>query len=757
MTASHCIKDQTLFSPGQPISNLCLIVKGSVLVSFPCGEFTLEKGDILGICEALSSVYQFTYQAQENTSLVYYPFSGIDALESLFCTNTDLASLFCLSAFKQMNFLLRQYNLLELECSSLYGTCTDDYGKYISMCIRHSIIPKNLPLLETLTPFEPDASMDGWITAYYAGLHHLFCTGAAPLFSKEPSAAAGLIGKTGQDFSYLLDLYNTLHEYQSTVHLLYLNTDLEDFFEMYTSLYFKVINNLNDASSIYADITRIITYLQSARCLDKNLVFLRTSEFTKKINSIDTISSHEVGSSGNIDYIKSLNNSLDTILEFACLEREVATEFKNAITAYKNLSDPNATDDNSVAIYKQITDLFYPLYSKIFAKTIDNSVIPMPVKLFLYFGYVDENLAGLENASYLCSLAEAYDNNRPPNVYSLYDWLLAIYNGQKEPSRNQFDSDYTDALHTLKVTGQITAVQEKILLSNPERRVAYELQNMVPTVNKITHGRISSYCPVFSAHQAIKPLSICYVSPASIETSLNRIRLLDFSAFYRETIYTNEAANIPREFFHVECIPDVILMPNIGMRGAMWQEIEGKRRTTPARMMLPIFSLEDANLLLIRLTGEFRWEMCKRIQGARWNDISDHSLTSDYFDYIQYYRKNHELSSEAKEKIKNGLQKAKNSFKEMFVRDYVIWLLYEGTGSPRLNKIARSILFSYCPFSKEARGSLGTNPLYKELLDRYELKSKQRLHHLKVLEQKLLNSNITIPTDLKKEILYTEG
>ena len=64
---------------------------------------------------------------------------------------------------------------------------------------------------------------------------------------------------------------------------------------------------------------------------------------------------------------------------------------------------------------------------------------------------------------------------------------------------------------------------------------------------------------------------------------------------------------------------------------------------------------EDLTKTIIKLCGEFRWELCKRIQGARWNDISEHSLTSEYFDYVQYYRKNNELSPEAKEKIKNDM------------------------------------------------------------------------------------------------------
>ena len=67
------------------------------------------------------------------------------------------------------------------------------------------------------------------------------------------------------------------------------------------------------------------------------------------------------------------------------------------------------------------------------------------------------------------------------------------------------------------------------------------------------------------------------------------------------------------------------------------------------------------------MCAEFRWEMCKRVQGARWNDVSDPSLTSLFCDYLQFYRKNSDLSPEQKEKIKVTLTKCKQNFKEFFI------------------------------------------------------------------------------------------
>lgn len=288
-------------------------------------------------------------------------------------------------------------------------------------------------------------------------------------------------------------------------------------------------------------------------------------------------------------------------------------------------------------------------------------------------------------------------------------------------------------------------------------RVTFEMENLFPQVNKMTCGRISTFCPLFSADNVLKDLNTAFVTTAQISKAFATIRSIDFSAYYRESLDLENAETMGKETIHLEFLPDIVLMPNVGIRGVMWQEIDGKKRNSPGRMFFSIFHMEDVNTTLVRLTGEFRWEMCKRIQGTRWNDVSERSLTSEYFDYVQFYRKNHELSAEAKERIRNSLQRAKNSFKEMFVRDYIIWVMFEGTGSPRLNKVARKILFTYCPFPASLAATMEQNPIYTELMSRQKVLSGQRIHRLDMLRQKLKNGNIPIPASLEKEINFTAG
>ena len=83
----------------------------------------------------------------------------------------------------------------------------------------------------------------------------------------------------------------------------------------------------------------------------------------------------------------------------------------------------------------------------------------------------------------------------------------------------------------------------------------------------------------------------------------------------------------------------------------MWQETAGVKRDTPARFIFPVMITSELADMMLELIGRYRWEICRKILGVRWNDIREKSLTSEYCDYIQFYRKNHELSADAKEKI----------------------------------------------------------------------------------------------------------
>ena len=88
------------------------------------------------------------------------------------------------------------------------------------------------------------------------------------------------------------------------------------------------------------------------------------------------------------------------------------------------------------------------------------------------------------------------------------------------------------------------------------------------------------------------------------------------------------------------------------------------------------------------------------------------------------------LSTEAKEKIKNTLWKSKNNYREVFISDYIGWIKYEAGGSFRLNRVARDILFRYCPFAKKYRDALEANPMYQDMISRFKIFQERKLRHI---------------------------
>lgn len=747
---------EIIYSAGQKIDTMYMIVRGTVKASYSGGEYFLRSGDVVGLCEAGYTEAYMEYCAQEKLSVLAYPFNSTQ-LKELFESSSEAVKYFLSSFFRQFNEILGQYKLLKNEVEGFYEYLKSIYEDYAKLCGKYSITPGEPTGYEELEPLSLEEEIPVWISGYYSTLEQMLTVWDHN--KTDCDFACGFLEKSCQDIQHILALCGEMQEYQNDICGYLMHESGMDMLGLMLNLYGKLVRALgieaDDVISLKRGMDDVIRQLegygeQNSQALEhrKEQIAGRMAEMEKKALSLK----EQAASSGT--GMQELSGSLDKILSYAGCEAALSDSFREHVEQFKKTSNKNGTEDDIRRLRQEIAKEFNLIYINAFQSSVKDDAVPRVVKMFFEFGYVDEELAGMENAQYLYELVDKLPTNPEQGVYSVYEWMMAIYEKRKEPGRNEFDMDYTEHLHEQKRMGKISAQQEKELLQNSAAKVMYELENVFPTVNKVTYGRISTFCPLFSAHNVLKPLDTMLVSETRIREVLDGIRKKDFGAYYRETMYSQPDQGIPKEFIHVEILPDFILMPNVGTRGVMWQEIEGKRRTTPARMMTSVFQLEDLALILIRLTGEFRWEMCKRVQGARWNDISEKSLTSEYFDYVQFYKRNQELSSDAKDKIKTELGRAKNSFKEMFLKDYALWILFESNGAPRLNKVARTIFFNNCPLAKPLREKLKANPLYRELADRYEIRMEQKRHRMDNICQKLRSQGKDIPEEIQNEAQY---
>lgn len=740
---------------------LHIITKGRVRATYPGGTYTLAEGDVIGICEICSEVHFVDYVTLSDVTIMTYPLNNIDVLEKILRSHAAMAKLILLSLFRQLNNVMEQIMLAETGCDNLHQELVSDYEHYTALCSRYRVQPTALNLSE-INAYPGAETLDTWLGDYYLGLQHAYSGEASRYLCQEIGLAMGILLRGSRDFQQAYSILDEQYQYRKQIASFYFNESGGDLFEMLTSLYLRLGQNCEDADSLQAVISRIIEKFEKDSSVDQKAVAPRIRNFRDSTASLTTPDAS--GAKADKDFgaadpsmMAELSGSLTTILGFAGLELEIGPSFRKHVIAYRALDDKNSSEEEVGRLRRQLTTEFNTLYATVFERSMQTTSLPIPVRMFLYFGYVDEELAGAANCATLYNLASGMSDHSEFGVYTFYDWLRAIYNGDKNPSRNEFDEDFFDNINKQKATGKITEAQATAMKNDSLLKVRFEMDNLFASANKITSGRITTFCPLFAADNVMKDLKESCVTVSQISKTLEMIKSVDYSVFYRESLDLENSSVMGKEPIHLEFLPDVILMPNAGVRGVMWQEIEGKKRNSPSRMIFSIFHMEDIRSTMVRLAGEFRWEMCKRIQGSRWNDVSERSLTSEYFDYVQFFRKNHELTGEAKEKIKNSLQRAKNSFKEMFVRDYIVWILFEGTGSPRLNKVARRILLTYCPFPAQLSQKLEQNPMFTEIIVQRNNVMKQKLHHIDMFMQKLRSCNTAIPPTLEAERAYIKG
>lgn len=441
------------------------------------------------------------------------------------------------------------------------------------------------------------------------------------------------------------------------------------------------------------------------------------------------------------------------LCNFAKWTPEKIKAFADAVTDFMNLSDKFSREDEARSVYPRVTNLYYDLYTDVFFRYAESDNADFIVEVFLDFGLLDERLL-TKNELNTLGLTQPLDHNGPLKIYRMKDWLMSIYLGENVPSKNEFDMDYHDMIRKRQIEEQLSKSQVEELLNDVHAKVEFEINNLLKTNNRLANGNIFTFVPILYSDLFDHDIKDGILTTEKITEVFDSIKALDFSAFYREILFENEEIQLYKEIIQVEVLPVFILLPTCGPNGIMWQETTRKRTRSEARFLLPAIHKGNFELTMMRLFGRYRWEFCKKVQGVAWSDISVPSLTSEYADYIQFYRKNKELTADKRDLVKTQIQRCRNSVKEVFVTDYIIWLKHESTGSLRLNPVNRRILATYCPFPKRIRTKLATTPLFEKSFFKFNSTQAQRL---KVQSNKITsreNKGMIVPDEVYHTLDY---
>ena len=729
-----------------------LIQEGKVAWKFGFSEIILERNAIIGILE--SDTFMCDYIVKEDVTAAVFACGSYEVLRSILSKQGKTRGLFLRSAIEQKHNVLKLYGNLQDKVNKYHINVENFYEEYKNMCANLGIDAAKFIKMTQFTSISMKHKGEMWEIYSSAGLvKHL--NEYIALMEKEESLSVGAIMETAAQMRRFTQGIREMEDYLSYNKDILLCESGNDIFTLFFELAVTANKTKKDSGQVREKILHIMGFIKEIELYDENLIKRRFGEYEEYDfdKSVTEESAYEERFRREMDI--TTIDCLKYILEYAMMTGEELENVYSSIKEYATLKDPLSMDESVYKLRKHVSALFYDVYHRCFLHAIDDeeSVTPL-MEMFFNFGFMGMDFVSEKTAIELYNLTEHLAKFNSKRIYTIFRWLKAVYKGEKEPSKNELDMNYTSYLADLYKNGRVNKEQLAILAADNEMKLEFEINNMFASVNKLTYGKVTTFCPILCERDIVGTLEKMAVTVERLEEAMNEVLKLDYSVFYRDIPFSDPEKGIGNEMIVKEIMPDIILMPNIGSRAMMWQETSGVRSATPGRFIFSIFMVVDVNDMMLEIIGRFRWDMCRTLQGLRWNDFREKSLTAEYCTYIQFYKKNHELSTEAKEKIKLTMTKAKNNYREVFVKDYVNWIKYESKGSFRLNKVSREILIKYCPFVKSVRTSLMVNPVYQQGIAKYEADVKSKLKRYTALYDKYKKAGGELTPELVDNIMF---
>lgn len=684
-------KGVTLHAAGDTVSTLDLIISGTIIISDPYNHMKLNAGDICGLFEQPFGNYSFYYEVAEDCVLHSYQYESSNTVRKIIESEKDSRTMCIYSGMRTCSTFKKMIQNNILYAVREYHDLKTRQGEYPRICRMAVSEQKSFPELDLITPI-PTEPIPSWQN----------------------------------------DFIDSLNSHSRKLKPLIAYLDIP----ILTGIIMSISEFLIQATQKDLSITEY-----------RNSLIKISSNFTREFEEMTAISGMKTDSYLS-EQKEELANSLDTILAYSELDDKSCQLFKRSVLSYRLLPEEDYSTTNGIRLQKNITLLFTSIYEKVFFKSVkaDTKISPL-IRMFLYFGFMDETVLSNDNTSELFGLYKYVHSGK--NVFPLYDWLLMIYNNEIQPSNNFRGKSFDSELRGQLDSDLITLEQYNLYSKSSEYKTSYEIRNLISIGSRIAYGKSACYLPFLNESSFTNQAENILVTPERFNTELNNLRSIDYSCFYQEYCYNNPDLEIDELYLQKEILPYVILMPNLGNSTVVWQSFAEGDVLSPARMLISVLHNNNLNDSVIKLCGNYRWEMCKASHPDTYDDTTMPSLTSQYNDYVRFYKKNHQLTPTQKDKITSSLKKYSNKTQNLFISDYLQYIKFEKEGSIHLNQIARDILCTYVPFSSSIRQHIRSRIPYSESINRLETHLKISNHAITQLCQKLSAQNKQIPPEIQ--------
>ena len=774
MVAIQLKIDEHLVRKGETTKAIYIVLRGSVNLQTDYNRITLGAGSVVGFMLGLSEEYVCDYVAAEDSLIASYKYESPEDYKTIFKEQPKYCYAFLCAAIKQYRTIYDAYKALKDSAKEMSDFIAKQYSDYEIHCAQEDFPMKDVEICELTEIYEPEP-IRSWELGYFRDLVEIPEKNLRFIYSDKEDLTIGVILQIAEMMTRMVANMDALKQYLRKSKEELLNED-EDLLELWYDLAMKNAQIGKGADHVDKCVAELAEFLRRTGFYEEAVIEARL-QYYRSMNFLEYVQNHhskvemDENVGGEVAEILSREQILKTdfttyIMKYAGYEQAEIAACKQLIAEYDKIAEISDYTPEMQKTRRALTKVFYEIYEKAFFRAVHARTISTILKLFFNFGVLDLQIAGEQHLDGLMAISELLDNQWREqkkwdaegesfcHVYSAYQWLCLIFRGEKEPSKNEFDVDYAGHLLEMRKNHEITREQENVLKRDQIKKVEFEIRNMFVTNNRITYGRITTFCPVLHRKDFVRSIDQLIVSEMTVNAVVDEIRELDYSCFYREVFFASPKYGIDRTEIMKEVLPDVILMPNIGSKAMMWQETAGVKKDTPARFIFPVMTMGELYDMMLETIGRYRWEICRKVMGVRWNDIREKSLTSEFYDYIQFYRKNRDLSQQAKERVKAELVHAKNNYREVFVADYIGWMKYESQGSSKLNKVSRRIISEYVPFKGEVRRKMEENPIYRDLFTKSTIIADRKKEKEKILFDRYVAAGGAITPELEAHLKY---
>ncbi len=743
-------KGTVIYEKGEIVQSVALILKGRAEVCSGGVRTVLGSGNFLGMYDVARGKHSFTYKAMDDVVVYGLPISSWDQVRLLLDEKTQYRGLFVTSMNFFMADLYKRFQKMKKDVTEIADFVAESYKKCQQMAEDTGFQSEKLMSMERLEPLaeqELPPALSYYLEACRIPLETQknYFGGNAFVAEKHAVEQSGL----------LPPLLEGCHYYSEWLvkYLRILVMDEKNLFSLVGRMSARLKQAGRDEGPLTSILDQMLKRIDEAENELIELAGIAPGLNREKMESIYfALLSGEAGNekADGESGLEELDNSVQQILDYAPVHRKVAADFEESINDFLGLTDKFSRSTEAMKLRKKIASLFFEIYEAVAKKSFDDSKVPLPVRLFLDYGFVSEELLTEEELKQLLALPAPGTSDTDCRVYTLCQWLYAIYNGEKIPCKDEFDMNYEDHLRKDLADKRIDQAEMNAKMENGEEKLHFEVDNLMRYADRLLSGNLSAFVPVLCSESLIGKIENSIVTGESINVAVRKVEKVDYGIFYREKLKSYEKAEINRFSVVERVVPDFIMFPIYGRTGQMWQDNSGRIKTTPGRILMPIFLDHDVDSEILKMLAHFRWEKCRSEMGADWNNYRNPSLTSEYTDYLQFYKKNSSLTTERKEKVKAQLQQCNNRHREVFTRDYQDWILREAAGAMKLNRVVRDILFTYCPFSAEIAEGLVVQNSYQEAARRYMTERRKTEKNLATLLRKFEKSGMDIPEEVEQ-------